>query len=181
MKSPLILVTLLTLFVLSAFSQARAADTEQARKEGDVVLYSTITVGAFNELNKAIKEKYPFLNIQHIRLGPAQQLARIMQEQHAGKFMADVVYNNLLHLIYLKDNDVLSKYESSEKNFLMKEAIDPDGFWVGGDIDVLVTGFNTRMISRKDVPTTYDGFLNEKLKGQMAINTNNPYALVWGW
>jgi iron(III) transport system substrate-binding protein len=78
----------------------------------------------------------------------------------------------------LKENGSLGKYESSENKFLMKEAIDPDGFWVGGDIDVLVTGFNSRMISRRNVPTTYDGFLDGRLKGQMAINTNNPYALV---
>lgn len=142
------------------------------------MLYSTITVGAFNELNKAIKEKYPFLNVRHIRLGPAQQLARIMQEQRAGHSVADVVYNNLLHLIYMKDNGILGKYESPENKFLMKEGLDSDGVWVGGDIDVLVTGFNTKMISRSDVPTTYDGLLTGRLKGQMAINSNNPYALV---
>ena len=101
-----------------------------------------------------------------------------MQEQRSGHFLVDVIYNNLLHLIYLKQNGSLGKYESAENKFLMKEAIDPDGFWVGGDIDVLVTGFNSRMISRPNVPTTYDGFLDGRLKGQMAINTNNPYALV---
>jgi ABC-type thiamine transport system substrate-binding protein len=161
-----------------ASANGQTYSVEQARKEGEVVLYSTITVGAFNELNKAIKEKYSFLDVRHIRLGPAQQLARIMQEQRAGHFLADVVYNNLLHLTYLKENGVLGKYESPENRFLIKEAIDSDGYWVGGDIDVLVTGFNTNMISRKDVPTTYDGFLDGKLKRQMAINSNNPYALV---
>jgi iron(III) transport system substrate-binding protein len=162
----------------SASANGQTYSVEQARKEGEVVLYSTITVGAFNELNKAIKGKYSFLDVRHIRLGPAQQLARIMQEQRAGHFLADVVYNNLLHLTYLKENGVLGKYESPENRFLIKEAIDSDGYWVGGDIDVLVTGFNTNMISRKDVPTIYDGFLDGKLKGQMAINSNNPYALV---
>lgn len=156
----------------------QSSNLEQARKEGEVVLYSTITVSAFNELNKAIKEKYPFLNVRHVRLGPAQQLARIMQEQRSGHSLVDVVYNNLLHLIYLKENGILGKYESSENKFLMKEAIDPDGFWVGGDLDVLVTGFNSRMIPRRDVPATYDAFLDGRLKGQMAINVNNPYALV---
>ena len=77
---------------------------EQARKEGEVILYSTITVGAFDQLSKALKEKYPFMTVRHIRLGPAQQLARIMQEQRSGQFLADVVYNNLLHLIYLKES-----------------------------------------------------------------------------
>ncbi|MET0502453.1 MAG: ABC transporter substrate-binding protein [Candidatus Binatia bacterium] len=162
----------------SASAEGQPASLEQARKEGEVILYSTITVSAFNELNKAIKEKYPFLNVRHIRLGPAQQLARIMQEQRADHVIADVIYNNLLHLIYLKESGILGRYESTESKFLMKEAIDSDGFWVGGDIDVLVTGFNTNMIARKDVPTTYDGFLDGKLKGQMAINSNNPYALV---
>jgi ABC-type glycerol-3-phosphate transport system substrate-binding protein len=77
---------------------------EQARKEGEVILYSTITVGAFDQLSKALKEKYPFITVRHIRLGPAQQLARIMQEQRSGQFPADVVYNSLLHLIYLKES-----------------------------------------------------------------------------
>jgi iron(III) transport system substrate-binding protein len=167
-----------TLIWLPSIAIGQTVTLEQARKESEVVLYSTISVNAFNELNRGIKEKYPFLNVQHIRLGPAQQLARILQEQRSGRFLADVVYNNLLHLIYLKDNGILGRYESPESKFLMKEAIDPDGFWVGGDIDVLVTGFNTRMISRRDIPTTYDGFLDGKLKGLIAINTNNPYALV---
>jgi iron(III) transport system substrate-binding protein len=171
-------VTLAAVLFSSAATNGQSSHVEPARKEGEVVLYSTITIGAFNELSKAVKEKYPFLNVRHIRLGPAQQLARITQEQRAGHFLADVVYNNLLHLIYMKDNGILGKYESPESKYLMKEGLDSDGFWVGGDIDVLVTGFNARMISRNDVPTTYDGFLDARLKGQMAINSNNPYALV---
>ena len=178
MKLARSLLLIAALALLPTFAIGQTLNLDQARKEGEVVLYSTISAGAFNELNKAIKEKYPFLNVRHIRLGPAQQLAKIMQEQRAGQFLADVAYNNLLHLIYLKEHGILGKYESPEIRFLMKEAIDSDGFWVGGDIDVLVTGFNTRIISRGDVPTTYDGFLDGKLKGQMAINSNNPYALV---
>jgi iron(III) transport system substrate-binding protein len=178
MKLRVINLLLVAALALPTIANAQSSNLDQARKEGEVVVYSTITVGAFNELNKAIKEKYPFLNVRHIRLGPAQQLARIMQEHRAGQLPADVIYNNLLHILYLKDNGVLGKYESAENKFLMKQALDPDGVWVGGDIDVLVTGFNTKMTSRSEVPTSYDGFLDPKLKGQMAINSNNPYALV---
>ena len=151
---------------------------EQARKEGEVVLYSTITVSAFDLLNRTLKEKYPFLNVRHIRLGPSQQLARIIQEYRANQIQVDVVYNNLLHLIYLKDAGVLGKYESPENRFMMKEAIDPDNSWIGGDIDILVTGFNTKLLSKSEVPLSYDKYLDPKYMGQMAINTNNPYGLV---
>jgi len=177
MHSRVILLLLAALFFPTT-TNGQSSRLDQVRKEGEVVVYSTITVGAFNELTKAIKDKYPSLNIQHVRLGPTQLLARIMQEYRAGQLQADVIYNNLLHIIYLKDNGVLGKYDSAENKFLMKEAIDSNGFWVGGDIDVLVTGFNTKMISRREVPTSYDAFLADKLKGQMAINSNNPYALI---
>src|SRR6267142_5331048 len=106
---------------LPSIVNGQTYNVEQARKEGEVVLYSTITVGAFDQLSKALKEKYPFMTVRHIRLGPAQQLARIMQEQRSGQFLADVVYNNLLHLIYLKESGVLGKSESPENRFLMKE------------------------------------------------------------
>jgi iron(III) transport system substrate-binding protein len=180
MKSPLSGLFLAAILFLPAITNGQTSIIEQARKEAEVVLYSTITVGAFNELNRAFKEKYPFLNVQHIRLGPAQQLARIMQEQRAGHFVADVVYNNLLHLIYLKENGILGKYESPENKFLMKEAIDSDGFWVGGDIDVLVTGFNTNMISRKDVPTTYEDFWTASSRGKWPSTATTPTRLS-GW
>jgi iron(III) transport system substrate-binding protein len=178
LKLPLSWLLFAAILFPASIVNGQTYNLEQARKEGEVILYSTITVGAFDQLSKALKEKYPFMTVRHIRLGPAQQLARIMQEQRSGQFLADVVYNNLLHLIYLKESGVLGKYESPENRFLMKEAIDLDGYWVGGDIDVLVTGFNTKMIARNEVPTAYDRFLDGKLKEQMAINSNNPYALV---
>jgi iron(III) transport system substrate-binding protein len=169
---------LVAFFLHQSMVFGQTASLDQARKEGEVVLYSTITVSAFDLLNRTLKEKYPFLNVRHIRLGPSQQLARIIQEYRASQFQVDVVYNNLLHLLYLKDAGVLGKYESPESKFMMKEAIDPDSCWIGGDIDILVTGFNAKMISRNEVPVSYDKYLESKYKGQMAINTNNPYGLV---
>ena len=76
---------LFAIWFSSANAYGQPYGVGQGRKEGEVILYSTITVGAFNELNKGIKEKYPFMNVRHIRLGPAQQLAKIMQEQRSGQ------------------------------------------------------------------------------------------------
>jgi hypothetical protein len=110
-KLPLAWLLFAVIWFPPTSANGQTYSVEQARKEGEVILYSTITVGAFDQLSKALKEKYPFMTVRHIRLGPAQQLARIMQEQRSGQFLADVVYNNLLHLIYLKESGVLGKYE----------------------------------------------------------------------
>jgi ABC-type glycerol-3-phosphate transport system substrate-binding protein len=127
MKLARSLLLIAALALLPTFAIGQTLNLDQARKEGEVVLYSTISVGAFNELNKAIKEKYPFLNVRHIRLGPAQQLAKIIQEQRAGQFLADVAYNNLLHLIYLKAWHS-RQVRVTGNQVSPEEAIDSDGF-----------------------------------------------------
>src|SRR4030095_5448235 len=106
LKLPLSWLLFAAILFPTSIVNGQTYNLEQARKEGEVILYSTITVGAFDQLSKALKEKYPFMTVRHIRLGPAQQLARIMQEQRSGQFLADMVYNNLLHLIYLKESGV---------------------------------------------------------------------------
>ncbi|MGH7833481.1 MAG: hypothetical protein ACREQK_07540, partial [Candidatus Binatia bacterium] len=67
---------------------------EQARKEGEVILYTTMTVGDFAVFNQAVKEKYPFLNVRHVYLSTSRQTARVMQEHRAGKLQADVLGNS---------------------------------------------------------------------------------------
>ena len=50
----------------------------QAKREGEVILYTTMTVRDFEFFSKAAKEKYPFLNIRHVYLSSGRQVARVM-------------------------------------------------------------------------------------------------------
>src|SRR5215471_5840411 len=141
------------LFVLSIFwSRPVFAQSpeilNQAKKEGEVILYTTMTVRDFEFFSKAAKEKYPFLNIRHVYLSSARQTARVMQEFRAGRVQADVLGNSPEPLLYLKQQGVLSVYKSPETINLLKDAWDPEGYWSGMTTDLLVTGFNPRLISR---------------------------------
>ena len=53
---------------------------EQAKKEGEVVLYTTMPVVEFQIFNQAVKEKYPFFNVRHVRISSASQVSRVMLE-----------------------------------------------------------------------------------------------------
>src|SRR5215470_16631147 len=91
----------------------------QAKKEGEVILYTTMTVGDFEHFNKAAKEKYPFLNIRHVYLSSGRQAARVMQEFRAGRVQADVLGNSPEPIVYFKQQGVLAPYRSPEtKNLL---------------------------------------------------------------
>lgn len=174
-------LALLFLFfsLLSGSALGQSAELlNQAKKEGEVILYTTMTVGDFEHFNKAAKEKYPFLSIRHVYLSSARQTARVMQEFRAGRVQADVLGNSPEPLLYLKQQGVLSAYKSPETANLLKGAWDPEGYWSGMTTDLLVTGFNPSLISRSMAPKNYDEYLRPQFKGQLAVNRGVPYPLT---
>jgi ABC-type Fe3+ transport system substrate-binding protein len=150
----------------------------QAKKEGEVVLYTTMTVGDFEHFKKAAKEKYPFLEIRHVYLSSARQAARVMQEYRAGRVQADVLGNSPEPLLYFKQQGLIGPYRSSETKNLIERTWDPEGYWSGITTDLLVTGFNPRLISWAAAPKSYDEYLGPQFKGQLAVNRGVPYPLT---
>jgi iron(III) transport system substrate-binding protein len=150
----------------------------QAKKEGEVILYTTMTVGDFEHFNRAAKEKYPFLNIRHVYLSSGRQAARVMQEFRAGRVQADVLGNSPEPLVYFKQQGVLAPYRSLETKNMIERSWDPEGYWSGITTDLLLTGFNPRLISRAAAPKNYDEYLKPQFKGQIAVNRGTPYPLT---
>jgi len=167
----------LSLFILAVTRlPVRGADLEQARKEGEVVLYTTMVVSDFQVFQKALVKKYPFLKVNHIRLGTSQLAARAIAEFRAGRHLADVYGVTPDSLNYLRDIGALAQYTSPEAKLLQKGFMDPKGFWTGINTDVLVTGINTSQINVKRAPHSYADYLKPEFKGKMAfhVGTNNP-------
>jgi iron(III) transport system substrate-binding protein len=167
------------LLVAPAFCFAQSQEViNQAKKEGEVILYTTMTVGDFTHFSKAFNEKYPGLNLRHVYLSSSRQTARVMQEFRAGRVQGDVLGNSPEPLLYLKQQGVLGQYRSAEVKNLLPGAWDNDGFWTGITTDLLVTGFNPRLLSKSAVPKNYDEYLRPQFKGQIAVNRGVPYPLT---
>ena len=173
---PLALLALSVLLPSLGWSQS-AELVNQAKKEGEVILYTTMTVRDFEFFNKAAKEKYPFLNVRHVYLASGRQVTRVMQEHRAGRVQADVLGNSPDPLLYFKQQGVTGPYRSPETKNLLAGAWDPEGYWSGMTTDLLLTGYNPRMISRAAAPKNYDDYLKPQFKGQMSINRSTPYPL----
>jgi iron(III) transport system substrate-binding protein len=173
-------ILLLLAVFLPTIAWAQSAElVNQAKKEGgEVILYTTMTVGDFEHFSKAFKEKYPGLNLRHVYLSSSRQTARVMQEFRAGRVQGDVLGNSPEPLLYLKQQGVLGQYRSAETKNLLPGAWDNDGFWSGITTDLLVTGFNPRLLSKSAVPKNYDDYLRPQYKSQIAVNRGVPYPLT---
>ena len=173
-------ILLLLAIFLPTIAWAQSAElVNQAKKEGgEVILYTTMTVGDFEHFSKAFKEKYPGLNLRHVYLSSSRQTARVMQEFRAGRVQGDVLGNSPEPLLYLKQQGVLGQYRSAETKNLLSGAWDNDGFWSGITTDLLVTGFNPRLLAKSAVPKNYDDYLRPQYKSQIAVNRGVPYPLT---
>lgn len=164
------------LAIVSSVCIADGAEVDLAKKEGEVVLYTTMVVSDFQVFHKALVKKYPFLKVNHVRLGAAALVARAAAEYRAGKQLTDVYGVSPDSLNYLRDVGVLSQYTSPEAKFIHKGFMDPKGFWSGITTDILVTGVNTAQMNVKAAPRRYVDYLKPEYKNKMAfhIGTNNP-------
>ena len=81
-------------------------------------------------------------------------------------------------MVYLKQQGVLGQYRSPETRNLLQGTWDPDGFWSGITTDLLVSGFNPKMISKAAAPRNYDDYLKPQFKSQLAVNRGVPYPLT---
>jgi iron(III) transport system substrate-binding protein len=151
---------------------------EQAKKEGEVVLYTTMPVAEFQIFNQAAKEKYPFLNIHHVRVNSGSQVSKVMLEHKSGKVQVDVIGNNLAAIRYFKEQGVLAKVDLAEAAQLVKGAADPDGFWAGSTSEFYISAYNTKLITQDKAPRGFDDYLDARFKEQIGVNRGVPDGLI---
>src|SRR6266536_894565 len=75
---------LLILCLLSSPAFADPALYERARKEGQVLVYSSFNAAEFVSLKDVFEKKYPGVKVEHLRLAGAKLMQRILSEHQAG-------------------------------------------------------------------------------------------------
>jgi len=81
--------------------QLLAPIVEEARKEGKLVIYSTLDRPSAEPLLNAFRSKYSFINIQYVELNTIQLYNRYVSERAAGAPTADILWSAAPDLQYL--------------------------------------------------------------------------------
>jgi iron(III) transport system substrate-binding protein len=176
-RSLLVILFLLVASTLQATNHE--AVIEGAKKEGSLVLYTSMTVDQAQKLLAAFKVKYPFIQTSMFRAVGERLLTKILTEAQAGRHEFDVVQSAESQAYFLKKKNLLLKYVSSELKNVQKPFFDPDGYWAAVYIMPNVIGYNTRMVQRSDVPKNDEDLLNPKWKGKIGMDHTKPEWFAW--
>ena len=176
----LVLATLLCgvqLFNLCAADQGIIV--EGAKKEGALVVYTSMTVDQMQKILDAFKARYPFIRTTMFRAVGERLLTKIMTEAQTGKYDFDVVQSAESQAYFLKKKNLLQKYISTESKNIQKPFFDPEGYWTAVYIMPNVIAYNTRMVKRDEVPNTDEDLVNPKWKGKIGMDHTKPEWFAW--
>lgn len=185
MRSLLLLLSLLWVFLASAALAAESAVVEGAKKEGALVFYTTMDIQNSKPLLDAFSKKYPFIKGDLVRLGGTAMVSRIITEAQAGANRFDVAVGISPSYMPMRERNLIAPYLSPEFPSLYNDFYDPKGYWATVYLNTLVLGYNTKVITPNDLPKTYEDLLKPQYKQKFIIDIENHDVFVglsqeWG-
>lgn len=154
---------------------AHAADQamiDAAKKEGQVVWYTTQIIDQFARPAAAAFEKKYGIKVSYVRANSNEVALRVMNEAKAGRMQADV-FDGTGATASLKKEGIVAKFIPENAKRFPKEYIDAEGYWVATNLYVLTPGYNTELIKKGTEPKTFQDLLDPKYKGKIAWNSTS--------
>jgi iron(III) transport system substrate-binding protein len=158
---------------------------EGAKKEREVVWYTTTNLETSKVLADVFQKKHPYINISFYRATVGPLINRVLLEARSGKYDWDVLSGGGEMFSPVMERGLIAQYRSPETRMIDDDLVDKQGYWTAYTVGTFVLGFNKKLVREQDVPKSYEALLDAKWKGQkIAIDTSAGilHALlpVWG-
>lgn len=150
----------------------------QAKNEGRLVWYTTLSIPESKQFADIFEKQFPFIKVEFFRSGAGAIANRIFTEYGAKNYRFDVLQGISSRGVIptLKQKEIIGKYESPEYKSIPKDLKDKEGYWASNYLNTIVLAYNTRMVKGQDVPKTYDDLLKPTWKGKKILNDSENFA-----
>ncbi|MGE3840199.1 MAG: ABC transporter substrate-binding protein [Vicinamibacterales bacterium] len=160
-----------------AVLQYRGADRDArlragATKEGRVSLYTSLAPTESTPLAAAFEKKYG-IEVDLWRATSDQVVQRTVTEARGRRRAVDVIETNGPEMEMLARERLLVEFASPYLADLPPNAIPRHRTWVPDRMNFFVVGYNTTRVRRDEIPSTYEGFLDAKWKGRLALEATD--------
>ena len=146
--------------------------TEGARREGHLVVYTSLTVDDMTVLNAAFEKRYG-VKVQIWRASSEKIVQRALAEARAGRFDVDVFESNAPTLEILYREGLLQRVLSPHHADLIPPAVPAHREWVGTRLNVFVHAYNTKLVRKDELPSSYFDLLHPRWKGRLGIEASD--------
>lgn len=141
---------------------------EGAKKEGTLMVYSSMTERDTANVVKGFEEKYG-IKVSVWRSGKDKVLQRVISEGRAGRDAADLVWNVSPEMEALHREKLLQPVWSPLEANLIPQAVPKHGEWAGSMLYVFVQAYNPKKVGKDELPKTWQDLTDPKWKGRLGI------------
>jgi iron(III) transport system substrate-binding protein len=145
---------------------------EGAKKEGDVVLYTSAPADDMKALTEAFERKYG-VKAKVWRASAEKVLQRATSEARANRYEADVFETDGPAMEGLVRDKLLTVVRSPVQDELMPEARFSHQQWVRARYSVYAFAYNTKTVHRADLPRRYEDLASPQWKGKLGIEADD--------
>jgi len=158
---------------------------ENAKKEGEVILYTAVNMRDVQELIAGFNKSYPGIRVAISSLGGPGVLNKVLTEYRAGAHLADVVALNGISSVELIDKKIAARYKSPMVGFLRKGFVDAEGYWPGLYAIGYTIIYNNKRVSQKEAPKRYEDLLQPRWRNNLVMDAEDHDLLaglidLWG-
>jgi iron(III) transport system substrate-binding protein len=150
--------------------QARIA--EQGRKEGTVVLYTSLAPSESRPLAEAF-EKKTGIKVELWRAISEKVVQRAVTETRAGRFAFDVVETNAPEMEMMQREKLFAPFHTPHLADLPAGAIPRHREWIPDRMNFFVVAYNTAKVKREELPADYRAFTEPRWKGRIGIEATD--------
>ena len=157
---------------------------QAARKEGTLVLYTSLATSESVPLTQAFEKKYG-VKVELWRSLSDQIVRRALNEARARRHSVDVIETNAPEVEALARERITARFLSPYIADIPAWGVPAHRLWIADRVDFFVVAFNTGKVKREELPATYEGFLDAKWKGRIGLEATDQEWLAglarhWG-
>ena len=145
---------------------------ERARQEGTVSVYTSLAPTEAGPLAEAF-EKKTGVKVQLWRGLSDGVVQRVLSEARARRHAVDVIETNGPEMESLAREQMLAEFHSPHVADLPPGIVPKHGLWIPDRLNFFVVAYNPRKFKPEDMPKTYEGFLDPKWKGRIALEATD--------
>ena len=145
---------------------------EGARREGALVLYTSLATSESVPLAQAFERKYG-VKVELWRSLSSQVMQRALNEAKARRNAVDVVETNAPEIEALARERVVARFESPYIADIPSWGVPAHRRWIADRVDFFVVAYNTARVKRDELPASYEGFLDAKWKGRIGLEATD--------
>jgi iron(III) transport system substrate-binding protein len=141
---------------------------DAAKKEGQVVYYTSTDLPVAEKVAKAFEATYPDITVRTERTGAERVFQRIGQEYSSNIHAVDVVNSSdAAHFIVWKRDGILLPYVPEDVAKFPVEHRDVDGQFASFRVWLSIIAYNTSMVKPEEAPKSFADLLDPKWKGKI--------------